>query len=204
MSGKGGKRSLEDETLAKANDLCVSEVKRTRELLEESLGKLSVEERKFFTKLFNFPVISSNHQCQICDVDITRSVKVICCDWKKDEKVEMPFVYCLECLRKGKEKHDHKNDHSYYILDKMDFSLFDPDWSAIDEIMLLRGISASGIDNWIEISDQLGLKTAEDWEAEFYSFYYKSQEDPIPRLEEVTTTSREKSAHQGGKSFASF
>ena len=53
-------------------------------------------------------------------------------------------------------------NHPYYILDKMDFPLFDPEWSAEDDIALLKGISQSGIDNWIEISDQFGSKTPED------------------------------------------
>ena len=52
--------------------------------------------------------------------------------------------------------------HSYYILDKLDFPLFDPDWTAQDEITLLKGISQSGIDNWVEISDQLSLKSPSD------------------------------------------
>lgn len=74
----------------------------------------------------------------------------------------------------------------------MDFPLFDLDWTAAEDILLLKGISSSGIDNWHQISDQLSLKTPEDCEAHFYSFYYKSQEDPIPRIEEIGVLKRDK------------
>ena len=78
----------------------------------------------------------------------------------------------------------------------MDFPLFDPEWSAQDDIALLKGISQSGIDNWIEISDQFGSKTPEDWEAQFYWFYYKSKDDPIPKFEEIGTLTRDKASHE--------
>uniref|UniRef100_A0A7S3JP72 Transcriptional adapter 2 n=1 Tax=Euplotes harpa TaxID=151035 RepID=A0A7S3JP72_9SPIT len=134
--------------------------------------------------------------CQICDVDISRSVKVICTGCKFVDKNSLPFIECLECLRKGREKNDHKHDHSYYILDRMDFPLFVNDWTAQDEMMLLKGISQSGIDNWPEISQQLGFKAPSDCEAQFYSFYYKSIEDPIPRIEDIGVLKRDKSTNQ--------
>jgi transcriptional adapter 2-alpha len=74
----------------------------------------------------------------------------------------------------------------------MDFALFESEWSAQEEVTLLKGISQSGIDNWIEISEKLSLKTAVDCEAHFYSFYYKSQSDPIPRIEEIGCVKRDK------------
>lgn len=78
----------------------------------------------------------------------------------------------------------------------MDFPLFVQDWTAQDEITLLKGISQSGIDNWPDISQQSGFKSASDCESQFYSFYYKSQEDPIPRIEEIGVISRDKETNQ--------
>lgn len=104
----------------------------------------------------------------------------------------MPFIMCLECLRKGKEKNDHKKTHPYSILDKLDFPLFEPNWTAQDDINLLKGITSCGIDNWNQISEQLGLKTPEDCEAHFYSFYYQSDDHPIPRIEEIGSVRRDK------------
>jgi hypothetical protein len=108
------------------------------------------------------------------------------------EKPDLPFIVCLECLKKSKEKIDHKYTHSYTILDKLDFPLFEPDWTAHDDITLLKGITSCGIDNWNQISEQLGLKTPEDCEAHFYSFYYQSDDHPIPRIEEIGSVKRDK------------
>ena len=181
-----------DQIQKRVNDLCYSEVKRSSEMVEIAISKLSPDERKMWTDIFQFQVISSLQAWQICDVDISKSVKVICWGCKSADKNSGPFVLCLECLRKGREKNDHKKDHAYSILDRLDFPLFVKDWTAQDEITLLKGISQSGIDNWPDISQQSGFKTASDWEAQFYSFYYKSQEDPIPRIEEIWVIKRDK------------
>lgn len=95
-------------------------------------------------------------------------------------------------MRKGKEKGDHKKDHPFTIIDKLDMPLFEPDWTAMEDLALLKGISQSGIDNWIEISEKLNLKTAADCEAHFYSFYYKSEKDPIPNRADVGCDGRDK------------
>ena len=113
----------------------------------------------------------------------------------KNGKKDTPFMVCIECFRKGKEKDDHKKNHSYSIMDKMDYPLFDKDWTAIEDITLLKGISLSGIDNWHQISDTLDLKNPADCEAHFYSYYYKSMEDPIPIIEEIGTKMRDKDNH---------
>lgn len=47
-------------------------------------------------------------------------------------------------------------------MDRLDFPIFDYDWSATDEITLLAGISQSGIDNWQKISERLSLKNPND------------------------------------------
>lgn len=180
-----------DQQQKRTNELCSNEVRRSSDMVEVVINKMTPKERELVTNLFKFPVISNNQMCQICDLDITRSARVICGECKSFEKNTIPFIFCVECLRKGKEKETHKRDHSYSILDRMDFPLFDEEWTAQDDVTLLKGISQSGIDNWVEISEQLGLKTPNDCENHFYSFYYKSQEDPIPRIEEVVTLKRD-------------
>lgn len=71
-------------------------------------------------------------------------------------------------------------------MDKLDYSLFTKDWLAVDELQLLKGISISGIDNWVELSEMLGnKKNADEIASHFYSFYFKSKIDPIPSIKDV-------------------
>lgn len=81
-------------------------------------------------------------------------------------------------------------------MDRLDFPIFDYEWTATQEIALLAGISQSGIDNWQKISERLGLKTPNDCEAHFYSFYYKSQDYPIPSIEDVGAIRRAATTHE--------
>ena len=88
------------------------------------------------------------------------------------------FDLCVECFSVGVELSDHKNTHSYSILDSMEFPLFntgfsfilffsfhffsipfrssDPsllslEWAAAEELLLLEGMDAYGIGNWVEV-----------------------------------------------------
>ena len=46
----------------------------------------------------------------------------------------------------------------------------------------------SGIDNWVEMAELLNNKRAGDeCASHFYSFYFKSKQDPVPLIEDVIT-----------------
>lgn len=42
----------------------------------------------------------------------------------------------------------------YVVLDNLNFQLFDKNWSAKEELLLLQGIMKCGMGNWIDISEQ--------------------------------------------------
>ena len=51
-------------------------------------------------------------------------------------------LYCdWNVFAKDEKRATTNKDHPYYILDRMDFPLFTKDWTAQDEITLLKGIS---------------------------------------------------------------
>ena len=62
----------------------------------------------------------------------------------------------------------------------MDFPLFRKNSSVLEDFILLKGISQSGIDNFYEISNNLELHTGPVCESEFYTFFYKSRDQPLP------------------------
>ena len=136
--------------------------------------------------------------CDICDRNISKSVKVICAvcgtpeapfatDQQKESaektapgSIKKELVMCLECLRLGKTSAEypmHKADHAYYIIDNMDFPLLTSDWTAYQEVRLIQGIMKCGLGNWSEIAAQFlkgntdgsGVKTKEECETHYYS-----------------------------------
>ena len=71
------------------------------------------------------------------------------------------------------------------MLDNLKFELFQQDWSAKEELLLLQGIMKCGMGNWIDISEQyVKSKSAMDCETHYFTFYYKSKENNLPNEEE--------------------
>lgn len=73
----------------------------------------------------------------------------------------MDFDLCVECFSVGVELGDHKNSHSYRVMDFLAFPLYDPAWGADEELLLLEAIDMYGIGNWTAVSEHVGEKSAE-------------------------------------------
>jgi transcriptional adapter 2-alpha len=77
----------------------------------------------------------------------------------------MDFDLCVECFSVGVElndkKNDHKNTHSYKVMDFLAFPLHHPAWGADEEQLLLEGIDMYGIGNWQAVSEHVGEKSPE-------------------------------------------
>ena len=116
------------------------------------------------------------------------SIIIVCGECRHPMHEKQPFIICFECFSKGVESSTnedmpdigHKKDHGYYVMDKMDFPLFRKDSSVLEDFMLLKGISQSGIDNFWEISNNMELHTGPECESQFYTFFYKSRDQPLP------------------------
>jgi len=126
-------------------------------------------------RVFDIDFLIGNQKCEVCNKDITRSTVVLCST--------CGIILCLPCLYKGTEVGEHRRSDSYMILDSLKQSIYSPDWTAREELMLMKGrfgsngiigIEKFGVDNWSEIADYIDSKTAEECEKHYYSFYYKS------------------------------
>jgi transcriptional adapter 2-alpha len=82
---------------------------------------------------------------------------------------------------RGQEKGLHLKIHDYFVLDKLVTPIYDPKWTALEELMLIKAIEKFGIDNWIEIAAYIETKTAEQCEIHYYAFYYISQQHKVPQ-----------------------
>ena len=81
-------------------------------------------------------------------------------------------IICLKWLSVGKAKNEFNASPDFMVKDRLDFPIFEPSWTADDELRLLDGVAKAGIDNWFEVHIKyLHNKSAEEIEAHFYSFY---------------------------------
>jgi hypothetical protein len=103
--------------------------------------------------------------CFFCERKINKMTKVYCEDCKD-------IFICLKCFIEGRESREHKRDHQYRILDKLNFSLFGTQWTAREEINLLEGLQQFGYGNWKAISKHLNSdKDMVDCEKHFHEVY---------------------------------
>ncbi|KAJ3222191.1 Transcriptional adapter ada2 [Clydaea vesicula] len=126
-------------------------------------------------ELQNEVEIGQKYHCDNCEKDITSLVRIRCA-----ECVE--FDLCVECFSSGVEIKEHKNDHKYKVMDILDFPLFDPDWAADEELMLIEGLEMFGLGNWEQISDSMMTKTKEECAQHYKQIYIDSADWPLPDM----------------------
>ena len=158
-------------------------------------GNLDLVSQSFFDAQSSIKV-----NCCFCDINLTNSIKILLEPFPKNiniplKKGSLPFeLICLKCLliksknnlRKIKSL-NYSNDSiphlytHYRIINKMEEPIFTTDWSFGDEIKLLGGLERLGIGNWDEISKITG-KGKFECESHYYTFYYKKNDDFIPKI----------------------
>lgn len=113
--------------------------------------------------------------CDYCSKDITHEPRVKCAEC-------VDFDLCVWCFSVGVEIFPHKNTHPYKVMDRLDFPLFEPDWCAEDELMLLDAIDMCGLGNWEEIAEQLASpgKDADEIRRHYNAVYLDSETCPLP------------------------
>ncbi|OWF55975.1 Transcriptional adapter 2-alpha [Mizuhopecten yessoensis] len=98
----------------------------------------------------------------------------IVCVGCKPAKVQL----CLQCFSKGTEFGSHQSDHAYTIL-RNDFALFENNWTALEETVLLETLSDCGYGNWSDAAQRLRTKNKEECKRHYNKSYIN---DPIPVL----------------------
>ncbi|OQS03942.1 transcriptional adapter 2-alpha [Thraustotheca clavata] len=117
--------------------------------------------------------------CQYCTRDLTRLIRITCAECKPEKG---PLVLCIECFSVGVEEipcaPEHRKDHSYRVSDCLAYSIYEPEWTVDEELLLLEGIEMFGMGNWKDIADHVASKTDKKCEAHYMTEYLKL--DPTP------------------------
>lgn len=131
--------------------------------------------------------------CDFCQVDISSYMYIRC--------EECPGIsLCLHCFAEGREleqnplkglssaregKFRHRKSHAYRIIDHVVQPIFEKDWSADEELLLLEGIEQLGLGNWQDVVEHMGgneknRKSQTRCEAHYHGVYLNSKCSPLP------------------------
>ncbi|KAJ3371013.1 Transcriptional adapter ada2 [Allomyces arbusculus] len=119
--------------------------------------------------------VGVRYHCDACRKDVSDIGRITCaeCD---------DFDLCVECFAAGVEVATHKNDHAYRVMDTLTFPVFDENWGAEEEILMMEGLEKYGMGNWADVADHVGTKTMADVEEHYYSVFVNSPQWPLPDL----------------------
>ncbi|XP_041348019.1 transcriptional adapter 2-alpha-like [Gigantopelta aegis] len=116
-------------------------------------------------------------QCAVCWTDLTEPyIECIKC------RPKQVFI-CLHCFARGMQFDGHESNHSYVIV-KKDFPLFENNWTAKEDDMLLKAVAECGHGNWKDISQQIQTKTSWECERHYNKYYINDPPHPLPEFPE--------------------
>ncbi|KAK3807816.1 MAG: hypothetical protein J3Q66DRAFT_318729 [Benniella sp.] len=115
------------------------------------------------------------YHCDPCSQNITDTVRIRCA-------ICSDFDLCVRCFCSGAELGKHKNWHDYRVMEQHSFPIFETDWGADEELLLIEGAETFGIGNWQDIADHVGSKTRDECEAHYLQVYVSSETWPLPDM----------------------
>ncbi|ELU07914.1 hypothetical protein CAPTEDRAFT_132232 [Capitella teleta] len=123
----------------------------------------------------------SQSVCHSCKTSITEPF-ILCSDCPNRVTI------CLPCFAKGRTFDAHQNNHSYEVV-RLDFILFEPKWTAAEEIRLLQAVNDCGIGNWHDVSGKVRTKTGSQCQKHYTKCYITDPVKPLPDVRPVTLAS---------------
>ena len=105
----------------------------------------------------------------------------------------------MQCFSGGASSNTHKPEtHGYRVIEQNSFPIFDQDWGADEELLLLEGAEIYGLGSWADIADHIGGYRSKDEVRDHYlQVYVESPCFPLPKrcsphdMELVKEVSRE-------------
>ncbi|KAK1752313.1 hypothetical protein QBC47DRAFT_390250 [Echria macrotheca] len=116
--------------------------------------------------------------CDVCSADITSTVRIRCAHSACNE-----YDLCVQCFAGGLSSNAHQPaTHPYRVIEQNSFPIFDREWGADEELLLLEGAEIYGLGSWADIADHIGGFRDKDEVREHYlSVYVNSPRFPLPK-----------------------
>lgn len=115
--------------------------------------------------------------CDVCQIDITSTVRIHCA-----HPICNDYDLCVLCFSKaeGKAPHDPRT-HPYNVIEQNSVPIYDKNWGADEELLLLEGAEVYGLGSWADIADHIGGFRNKDEVANHYKkIYIDSTKFPLP------------------------
>lgn len=92
------------------------------------------------------------------------------------------YDLCVSCFAQGSSSGNHKPEtHPYRVIEQNSFPIFDPDWGADEELLLLEGAEIYGLGSWADIADHIGgFRDKDEVREHYYKTYLESSRYPLP------------------------
>ncbi|KAI5960169.1 ADA2 [Candida pseudojiufengensis] len=113
--------------------------------------------------------------CDVCSSDCTNRLRVQCA-------ICSDYDLCVPCFAAGLTTGDHKPWHDYQIIEQNTYPIFDRNWGADEELLLIQGCETFGLGNWADIADHIGNRSKEEVAQHYYKIYLESKDYPLPEM----------------------
>lgn len=116
--------------------------------------------------------------CDVCSADITSTVRIRCAHSACNE-----YDLCVQCFAQGASSNAHQPaTHPYRVIEQNSFPIFDREWGADEELLLLEGAQIYGLGSWADIADHIGGYRDKDEVRDHYlQVYVDSPNFPLPK-----------------------
>ncbi|ODV83649.1 hypothetical protein CANARDRAFT_24883 [[Candida] arabinofermentans NRRL YB-2248] len=113
--------------------------------------------------------------CDICSSDCTHRIRIRCA-------ICTDYDLCVPCFAKGLSSGKHKPYHDYKVIEQHQYPIFDSDWGADEELLLIEGCQTLGLGNWQDIGDFIGGRSKNEVGEHYEKYYINSEYYPIPDI----------------------
>lgn len=115
--------------------------------------------------------------CNVCSADITSTVRIRCAS-----KQCVEYDLCVTCFAAGKSNvHHDPRSHPYHVVEPHSIPIFDAEWGADEELLLLEGAEQYGLGSFADIADHIGGYREKDEVRDHYiQTYINSSRFPLP------------------------
>lgn len=88
----------------------------------------------------------------------------------------------MQCFAKGETSGNHQPaTHPYKVIEQNSFPIYDEDWGADEELLLLEGCEIYGLGSWVDIADHIGgYRTKDEVRDHYEKVYIESSKFPLP------------------------
>ncbi|KAI1326123.1 hypothetical protein F5Y16DRAFT_375829 [Xylariaceae sp. FL0255] len=116
--------------------------------------------------------------CDVCSADVTSTVRIRCAHSACNE-----YDLCVQCFSHGSTSGSHNpSTHPYRVIEQNSIPIFDAEWGADEELLLIEGCEIYGIGSWADIADHIGgYRNKDEVRDHYYEVYVNSPSFPLPK-----------------------